>query len=139
MKPAITDLTTDGLRPEHAAAAPLLDRVDVPSRGPQQVRRTYADGAQYLLTADGTAPAWVTFPAITDAGVAALRRILADELVDVPAPPPGPASGGGRLVWVAYGAGGARVVTTPSGSYGNLPAFVQHLDEAVSQNVRRAP
>lgn len=141
MKPAITEVT-EGLLPAHADARPLLDRVEYRGRGGEQVRRTYPDGAQYLLTQErGAAGQWSPFVPITEAGVAKIEQIVADELVaktPPPPPPAGPSGGQGSIVWVAYVADGVKVVQTASGSYAALPPFVKMLDEAVSQNVKRA-
>lgn len=146
-KPMITSLTV-GLRPEHVAARPLLDRVEGQRHGRVQARRTYPDGAQYLAFVDphapGEAPTWTAFPALSAQGVAELRRAVEEELLSGKASgqalvdEAGPSGGAGTLTWVAYGEAGEVVVRTPSGTYDRLPAFVRRLDEAVSQGVRRA-
>jgi hypothetical protein len=138
---------TAGLAAPHAAARPLLDRVEGQRHGRVQARRTYADGAQYLIfsdpTAGGPAPAWTPFPALTPAAVAQIQQILADEVVPVASPAAGgpsagPATGAGSLTWVVYTEGGEHVVVTAGGLYSQLPPFVRRLDEAVSQGVVRA-
>jgi len=138
---------TAGLAAPHAAARPLLDRVEGQRHGRVQARRTYADGAQYLIfsdpTAGGPAPEWTPFPALTPAAVAQIQQILTDEVL--PLPPAagagraaGPATGAGSLTWVVYTGVGEHVVQTAGGLYSQLPPFVRRLDEAVSQGVVRA-
>jgi hypothetical protein len=141
---------TAGLAAPHAAARPLLDRVEGQRHGRVQARRTYADGAQYLIFSDPTAggppPEWTPFPAVTPAAVAQLQQILAEEVLPLPAAPPapaagpsgGPATGAGSLTWVVYTPAGEHIVQTAGGLYSQLPPFVRRLDEAVSQGVVRA-
>jgi hypothetical protein len=145
---------TAGLAAPHAAARPLLDRVEGQRHGRLQARRTYADGAQYLLFSDPTAggppPAWTPFAAITPAAVAQVQQILKEEVLPLPAAAPapaagpsagpsgGPATGAGSLTWVVYTPDGEHIVQTAGGLYSQLPPFVRRLDEAVSQGVVRA-
>jgi hypothetical protein len=134
-----------GLSAEHVDTRPLLDRIELQRHGRIQGRRTYADGIQYLIFKDPldsstNEPAWSRFVPITSTGVDLLHEIIRDDVLSYSptAEPSGPRTGTGTIIWVAYVDGEEHVVQTASGNYNALPAFVQRLDEAVSQNVQRA-
>lgn len=140
-KPAALKVTA-GLSRAHRDISPLFDRVSPSGRGQISVTRTYSDGTQYIMVGDVATPTslrWRPFVMVKAEGIKRARDVIAEELIKytpVSRPQSSPQAGQGYILWVAYQGGHEYIIQTGSGSYDQLPSFVRHLDEAISQNVQ---
>lgn len=111
--------STTGLRPEHLAQTPLLEKVWCPRGADCEVMRVYGDGALYLQDRrDPAAPAWSYLTQVKDAGLRKLEATF-DGLCGLRGQPPTDAAAEGAVTYRWSTSACAREVVVQGVSYGD--------------------